>query len=542
MKTMIRISLTGLLLVAMGPPAATVSAEPPSLPTEGQPVTHGLGHHPHGLDNPAPIVALILKHTSVADELAAGIDRHVQQALRAVLAPRQLLSVSEFERLVVTGSWSELWPDGHGGEKTLAVTGRIWNAAIAATLAKHGAAYLPKRNEPYYLDDPIVLKAGQRLSADREAEIRLRPGVNTCMVRNEHIVDGHEGPVPAGLKPDSEIVIEGGVWSTLCFPRQANGNGEHRSARRNGVPGCHGTILLSNVHNVSVRNLTVRHGTGFGVHLSNCREFLVEGVSFEEHGRDGVHVNGSASYGVVRNIHGVTADDFVALNAWDWHYSTPTFGPIDRVLVEGIYGDVRSQRGTQTQSVAEGSAELRVLPGVEKFPNRARLDCFVADCVFRDLHDIRTVKLYDQPNLEMPPGQDFSDPVGTIKNVYFSRLSFCRPGCFQIAATVDGLFVDDVQLDFAFGGDYKLVEIGPMSATWKNKPDDPATWVEVFSPDRDVTVRKFRLTNVRVKTGDTMRPLPDPESRLVKVSDQKPNPDYPKTTPRGGNGKAYWIK
>ena len=116
------------------------------------------------------------------------------------------------------------------------------------------------------------------------------------------------------------------------------------------MPGCYCTILLSNVRSVMVRNLVVRHGTGFGVHLSNCREFLVEGVAFEEHGRDGVHVNGPACYGVVRNIRGATADNFVALNAWDWYYSTPTFGPIDHVLVEAIYGDVLSQRAAGVPS------------------------------------------------------------------------------------------------------------------------------------------------------------------------------------------------
>ena len=137
---------------------------------------------------------------SAGDKLASQIEQRVQQALKALFMPKQLRSVTDFERLIVTGTWTELWPDGRGGQKTLAVKGRIWNAAIAATLAKHGAAHLPKRNEPYYLDDPIVLKTGQRLSADREAEIRLRPGVNTCMVRNEHIVDGHKGPVPAGVE------------------------------------------------------------------------------------------------------------------------------------------------------------------------------------------------------------------------------------------------------------------------------------------------------------------------------------------------------
>ena len=33
-------------------------------------------------------------------------------------------------------------------------------------------------------------------------------------------------------------------------------------------------------------------------------------------------------------------------------------------------------------------------------------------------------------------------------------------------------------------------------------------------------------------------PMPHAEDRLVKIADQKPNPDYPKTTPRGGTGKA----
>jgi hypothetical protein len=43
-------------------------------------------------------------------------------------------------------------------------------------------------------------------------------------------------------------------------------------------------------------------------------------------------------------------------------------------------------------------------------------------------------------------------------------------------------------------------------------------------------------------TANGMRPLPDAESRLVKISDQKPNPDYPKTTPRGGKGRAIVIR
>jgi hypothetical protein len=77
-----------------------------------------------------------------------------------------------------------------------------------------------------------------------------------------------------------------------------------------------------------------------------------------------------------------------------------------------------------------------------------------------------------------------------------------------------------------------------MSETYKHNPGDPSTWVEIFSPDRDVTVRDFRLTNVRAKIGGVVQPLPDAGTRLVKVADQQLNPNYPKTTPRGGTGKV----
>ena len=187
-----------------------------------------------------------------------------------------------------------------------------------------------------------------------------------------------------------------------------------------------------------------------------------------------------------------------------------------------------------------------MLPGTKTFADGRKLDCPVADCVFRNLHDIRTFKVYDQPNLELGRDRDFCDPIGTIKNVYFEKLVFNRPGRFQIAANVEGLAVDDVQLNFDTASpdyrNWKLIEIGPMSETYKIKPDDPAAWVELFSPDRDVTVRNFRLTNVRVQAGQDWPPLAHAESDLVQVADQQPNPDYPKTLPRGGRGRAIVIR
>jgi hypothetical protein len=475
---------------------------------------------------------------SPADPLAEEIRDRVERSAQALISPPpESCSVLDFEPLAVTASWTELWPDSGGGEVARVVTAKIWNAPIQAALAKHGAVFLPKRDEPYYISDPIVLKSGQRLGADRETEIRLVPNTNTCMVRNEHLVSGQDRPIPADAVPDTGILIEGGVWTTLATsPTQSNGNGQGWPARQDRSLNCHGVILFSNVRGVCVRNLVVRQSRAHAVQLSNCSDFLVDGVTFDEHRRDGIHVNGPATYGVIRGIRGVTGDDFIALNAWDWANTVPSFGAIDHVLVDGIYGNPR----------LNGTDEIRLLPGTKTFADGRKLACPVADCVFRNLHDIRTFKVYDQPNLELGRDRDFCDPIGTIKNVYFDKLVFNRPGRFQIAANVEGLAVDDVQLNFDTASpdyrNWKLIEIGPMSETYKIKPDDPAAWVELFSPDRDVTVRNFRLTNVRVKAGQDWQPLANAESDLVRVSDQKPNPDYPNTLPRGGRGRAIVIR
>ncbi len=469
-----------------------------------------------------------------ADRLAEKIEVRVRRATDTTPPPRQEeADVTQFERLAATASWTEAWPGAGEARRMRQVEAKLWNAPIRAALAKHGAVFLPKRAKPYYIDNPIVLKSGQRLCADRDAEIRLMPGVNTCMVRNEDLVSGQGGPVPPDLEPDTRIVIEGGIWTTLATsPAESNGNVRGRSARRPDVPSCHGVIILNNVRGVVIRNVVVRQSRAHAVQLSNCREFLIEAVTFDEHRRDGIHVNGPASYGVIRDIRGVTGDDLVALNAWDWRNTAPTFGPIHHVLVETIHGN--PQLG--------GTDEIRLLPGTKTFADGAKLDCPIHDCVFRDLHDIRTFKIYDQPNLELGRDKDFCDPIGTVGNVWFDQLVFNRPGRFQIAVNVDGLSIHDVQLNFDVGGpgknDYRLVEIGPMSQTYKFNAADPSRWVELFSPDRDISVRDFRLTNVRVKSGEGVKPLPHAEARLVRIADQKPNPDYPNTTPRGGTGKA----
>lgn len=432
---------------------------------------------------------------------------------------------------VRTESWTEKWPDKNGQLQTNSVTAEVWTETFQADLDADGVLHIPARARPYYIDGPLVMKSGQKLTADAKAEIRLKPGTNTCMVRNEHVATLNTKPVPPDQPLDTDIRIEGGIWTTLAVTRaESNGNTRGASSRQNAAFGTHGVLLLQNVRGVSVKNVIMRQSRPFGVHLANAHEFTVENITLENHGRDGVHVNGPASDGVIRGVRGDPHDDNVALNAWEWKNYAPSYGAIERIVIEDITGAPED---------VPAANSIRLLPGVKRFDDGTTLDCSIGDITLRNITDIRDFKLYDQPNLELGRANDFSVGIGTLKNIVFENLTFHRPGSIQVHANTNGLSIRDASLLFALPAGFHLVELGPKSATYRGAPStDPAKWTEIFSPDLDCTVRHVSITGVRARDSQADLPI----EQVVKVIKQKPNPDYPKTTPKGGTGKGIWIR
>jgi len=487
----------------------------------------------------APLAAVSAEATSTTragDVLAVQIQRRVEAATGGVLkrvaeARGKAAKAQDFRDFVKKGQWTEVWPGKDGKPETSEVAGEVWNAAIQAALDRCGGVILPKQDKPYYLDGPIVLKSGQFLIASPDAEIRLKPGVNTCMVRNANPYNGQSASVPENVTPDENILVEGGVWTTLAtMPGQANGNTRGRADVTDSVPGCHGVVLLQNVQRVVVRHLTIRQGIPFGVHLGTAQEFLVENLTFEDHRRDGVHCDGPASFGIIRGLRGKTGDDPVSLLAWDWRQYSTSFGPIHHILVEDVSG---------APLAAQSTDAIRLLPGVKRFAGGATLDCPIHDITLRRITDIREFKFYDQPNLEVGLGEDFSAGIGTMKNIRLEDLTFNRPGKIELHANTDGLIIHNVKINHTLAPDWHLLAIGPKSMTYKGGPGtDPARWREIFSPDLDCTVRNVNVTGVRARDSQMDLPI----EQVVRVIQQKLNPDYPKTTPKGGTGKGIWIR
>ena len=448
-------------------------------------------------------------------------------AIRAADAP-----LGAVRHLVRSETWIEKWPEVSGSLESRVVTAEVWTAAFQAELDRAGTLHIPAREQPYYLDGPVVLRSGQKLIAEAKAEIRLKPGTNTCMVRNEHVATLNTKPVPADQTLDTDITIDGGLWTTLAVTRaESNGNLRGASSKQNAVFGTHGVILLQNVRRASVKNVTVRQSRAFAVHLANAHEFTVENVTLDAQGRDGVHVNGPASDGLIRGLRGDSHDDNVALNAWEWKNYAPSYGPIERIVIEDVTGSPERLHAANS---------IRLLPGVKRFDDGTLLDCPITDVTLRGITDIHEFKLYDQPNLELGRDKDFSAGVGTINNIRFEDLTFHRPGKIEVHANTDGLVIRNVHLHHPISGDWHLLAIGPKSQTYKHggESSDPARWVEIFSPDLDCTVRNVRVSGVRADRAESDLAV----EQVVEVVELMPNSDYPNTTPKGGKGKGIWVR
>ena len=478
--------------------------------------------------------------SSIEEKLqSAGIEfdsNCVNQAADRRKLLENVCDINSFKNKVIKESWSEKWPDNNGVTKTIAVTAEIWTNAIQTALNDNKAVYIPYRKEPYYIDAPLILRSGNCLIADPKAEIRLKPNTNTCMVRNEHLLSGANKPILVGEGSDCDIIIDGGIWTTLATAcNQSNGN-NNGFGDPNGSLSSHGTILLNNIRRVQVRNVTIRQCLPHGIQMTCCEEFLVENISFENHKRDGVHVNGPARYGIIRNISGTTQDDMISVLAWDWKHTGFSFGDIEYILVQ----DVQSSNPNG----------LRLLPGTKVYSDGQKTAGDIKNIVIKNIKGFSDIKIYDQPNLEMGRDNDFADPIGNIKNVYFDGIEFdkcCKNPPFQVAVNVDGLKINDVVLNFdpnsEVGLGYKLVEIGPKSMTYKFDVNNPNSWVEVFSPDKDCIVRNFQLSDVkmRYKADGAVTEKKIEADQMVKVMTQTINPDYPNTTPKGGTGRGILI-
>lgn len=168
---------------------------------------------------------------------------------------------------------------------------------------------------------------------------------------------------------NSNITIEGGCYDG----NQAN---QTPVDYNNFSRYCGGVgMRFLNVTNLAIRNIRMQNNISFQIQIGNVTRFSVENVQFVFSGsglhQDGVHVNGPATIGVIRDIQSNGGNDsMVALNADDAIFGKMTDGgDISNVLVENLSST------SQLSTPYEGSAVMLL-----KGPHN------ISDVIIRGVH------------------------------------------------------------------------------------------------------------------------------------------------------------
>lgn len=423
---------------------------------------------------------------------------------------------------------------------------------IQGALNVYDSVIIPELAEPILLNKPIVLFSGKHLIVHPKTVIRLHENCGGCMVRNAHPFDGRQNHFPDTYQ-DHDICVEGGIWEfggdgvspyednsvmrsfgeSNFFLMDGDGNMTNAAGHEGGGGFILGVIFLSNVENFTVRKMTIRENGFYGILIAGGKNFRVEDIVFDHNKMDGIHINGPSSYGTIQRISGTTGDDFIALNAWDWNLSAVSFGAIHHIDIDKLSCE---------------SGELRLLPGRKTFDDGSQVECPIHDCTFSNMEGIYCYKMYQQPNCtnELTGANDKSDIPGRIDRVSFTNIQVNRVGgagvsdiaveaLFEICADCENLLFQSIHIQ-ANSSHYdaktwKMVKVGPKSATWKRGHTDPDNWSELFDTELICTAENITIRAVSIGG----EPCTDTDI-LIGTSKLSPNLDYPKTTPRGGNG------
>lgn len=217
-------------------------------------------------------------------------------------------------------------------------------AAIQAMLDQRGTVRVP--DGCYLITRPLIIHSNTHLILSRGATLHLADGANCSLMDNDGLYSD---------EVNANITIEGGIW-----------DGNHRAQTRQKIPyegrpgdsnedqPCDKATYISNIYvvfmvrlihteHLTVKNVTFKNPTSYAIHIADAKHFTVENVWLDYDlslpNMDGVHIQGPARFGSIRNIQGNANDDHVALCANGTVRSEITHGDIEDVDIDGVYCD-----------------------------------------------------------------------------------------------------------------------------------------------------------------------------------------------------------
>jgi len=181
----------------------------------------------------------------------------------------------------------------------------------------------------YVVSRPLVISSNTHLVCSPRTVVRLADGANCPVLRNR-------GSEPGGA--DCNITVEGGVWDGNNVRQK---RGPFRLPNTPGGGDINQLTVFAGVTNLTLRGMTMKDPDSYCIELTDIEGFLVENITFDCNdatlNQDGLHIDGWARNGYVRNLRGHTNDDLVALNSDEGNWRSPS-NDITNVTIDGIYG------------------------------------------------------------------------------------------------------------------------------------------------------------------------------------------------------------
>jgi len=208
-------------------------------------------------------------------------------------------------------------------------------------LNKGGIVFIPSGE--YIIEEPLIIHDNTHLKLAPDAILRLPDDGVFSLIENDGLKGEHK---------NCNIRIEGGVWDgtnlncqrKFLAPGENYGEGGTFNKERyfkNDYLG----LLMRFVHcrNLYIGNLTIKDPLSFGLQIADTKDFTVENIYLDynckKRNMDGIHITGPSRFGNIRNIHGIANDDQVALTADATPLTEITRGPIEDIIIDGVYGE-----------------------------------------------------------------------------------------------------------------------------------------------------------------------------------------------------------
>lgn len=202
------------------------------------------------------------------------------------------------------------------GDGTSDDTSEIQAALTAADIAGGGLVY-GTCGKTYKISSPLTIYSDTSLDMTG-CTVTLAEGSNSNMLRT---------PGATGSTRIENVRVIGGRWN----------RGSNSSTTGNSLNG----LVFRKVDGLRIRDVEYTSTGGkYGMLVVDCTDFVVDGFHADSCFSDGVHVQGPASHGTIRNVYGYAGDDLVAVVPLDYPaYVWGDEGDVTDLLIENVRGE-----------------------------------------------------------------------------------------------------------------------------------------------------------------------------------------------------------